>query len=100
MHTYRTRDTVTLDAGTVLLNLAPEQIRRRAAKLKSLGEGRHEALEILQFKKGELITLASEPDKRLALLLEPAGVAGRVAETVGKAKEAMGRATAAAKKLL
>jgi hypothetical protein len=96
--------TVTLAAGTVLLGLSPDQLRRRATKLEACGENRHRATELVQFKKGELLTMPEAPlDKRLQELLEPAGTIATVGAAadaaVTEAKKAASKAREATRKL-
>ena len=104
MYTCRTKDTVSLEAGTILIGLSPDQVRRRASRLEAAGENRHRTIELVQFKKGETLTLPEAPaDKRLLELLEPAGTVERAGAALDAAasevKKAAGKAKDAARRL-
>jgi hypothetical protein len=70
MNRYRTIDTLTVAAETVLA-LSEDQVRRRRHQLEALGEGRYRALTLVQFKRGEVFGLEGELPKGHDRFVEP-----------------------------
>ncbi|TAK45259.1 MAG: hypothetical protein EPO27_10595 [Betaproteobacteria bacterium] len=85
MKEYVAKAVLTLGAGRVRIDV--EQAKTRAHNLKPLGEGLHEIVNPIQFKRGERFGWDGEVPKAMREAFgEPAGAA--VKRTFGKAVEA------------